>query len=403
MLKSQKLEIEMSEKRQALTALVALETLTDEQRGEMDVLTKRIGQVEVERRAALTSEDAERAVAGAAFGDNEDREYRALVEGASVGEIFAATIDHRMTTGQAHELQEQLRLGANQVPLAMLRDRRRAPEIRAVTPAPANVGTQQSTIIPGVFPMACASWLGVDMPTVGVGEATYPILTTNATAENLAENTPGTETTGAFSAEVLTPSRIQAEFFYSREDRARLSGMDESLRMNLDMALADGLDKNVIAGTNGLLGGTNLTAVVQGTRNTFALYRGSLVFDRVDGKFASTTHDIKIVVGAASYADMASLYRGNSADDSALDSIMRVSGGVKVSAHVPPFASTKQDAIVRRGTLRDMVAPIWEGISLIPDEITKAKNGQIVLTAVMLHAVQIVRSAGFARVETKHA
>ena len=39
-----------------------------------------------------------------------------------------------------------------------------------------------------------------------------------------------------------------------------------------------------------------------------------------------------------------------------------------------------------------MVAPIWEGVTLIPDEITKAANGQIVITAVMLYAIQILRS-----------
>ena len=42
-----------------------------------------------------------------------------------------------------------------------------------------------------------------------------------------------------FSAEVLSPSRIQASFFYSREDRARFAGMDESLRENL----SDGLGR----------------------------------------------------------------------------------------------------------------------------------------------------------------
>ena len=40
-----------------------------------------------------------------------------------------------------------------------------------------------------------------------------------------------------------------------------------------------------------------------------------------------------------------------------------------------------------------MVAPIWEGVSLIPDEITKAADGEIVITAVMLHAVKILRTA----------
>ena len=44
---------------------------------------------------------------------------------------------------------------------------------------------------------------------------------------------------------------------------------------------------------------------------------------------------------------------------------------------------------------RDMTAPIWEGVTLIPDEITKAAHGQIQLTAVMLHAVKILRAGGF--------
>ena len=97
-------------------------------------------------------------------------------------------------------------------------------------------------------------------------------------------------------------------FFTAARIGARLAGLDSSLRLNLDMALADGLDKNVIAGTNGLLGGTNLTAVTQGTRNTFALYRSSLVYARIDGTYASMASDLKMVVGPETYADMASRY-----------------------------------------------------------------------------------------------
>ena len=75
--------------------------------------------------------------------------------------------------------------------------------------------------------------------------------------------------------------------------------------------------------------------------------------------------------------------------------MMRVSGGVRVSAHVPAVASKKQNAILRRGMRRDAVAPVWEGVTIIPDEVTKAKAGQIVITAVMLHAVKILRADGF--------
>ena len=44
---------------------------------------------------------------------------------------------------------------------------------------------------------------------------------------------------------------------------------------------------------------------------------------------------------------------------------------------------------------KDMVASVWEGITLIPDEVTKASSGQIVITAVMLHAIKVIREAGF--------
>ena len=50
-----------------------------------------------------------------------------------------------------------------------------------------------------------------------------------------------------------------------------------------------------------------------------------------------------------------------------------------------------------------MVAPIWEGVTIIPDEVTKAASGQIVITAVMLYAVKLLRADGFYKQETQHA
>ena len=63
----------------------------------------------------------------------------------------------------------------------------------------------------------------------------------------------------------------------------------------------------------------------------------------------------------------------------------------------------KQEAVIRLGMGADMVAPIWENIAIIPDEVTKAAAGQIVLTAVMLHNVKILRAAGYYKQETQHA
>ena len=48
--------------------------------------------------------------------------------------------------------------------------------------------------------------------------------------------------------------------------------------------------------------------------------------------------------------------------------------------------------------------PVWEGVTIIPDEVTKAKAGQIVITAVMLFAMKVLRTgAGLVKQGTDHA
>ena len=394
---SQKIALEMSERREKLNALLAVDELSDAQRTEMGSLTTRMQELETEARAAIMAEDVP-VITTTTVQDGEDRELRSLIDRANVGNIFEAALEHRATTGAEAELQTHYRLSSNAIPLSLL-------ETRAVTPAPTDVGTNMSPIIPGVFPQSCAAFLAVDMPTVGVGEAVYPVLTTNATVHTPSENDPATETTGSFSADVLSPSRLQASFFYSREDRARFSGMDEALRMNLSDALADGLDKQILAGTEGLFTGTKLANHNVAAVTTYANYRSELGYGRVDGTFAGSVGDLRIVMGASTYGHAAGVFRSaNAGDRAALEDLMSVTGGVKVSAHVPAATGAhKQECVIRLGSRRDMVAAIWEGVTLIPDEITKAANGQIVVTAVMLHAVKILRAEGFYKQQTQHA
>ena len=400
----QKAELRASEIRKRLAELGGIEEQTDESRSEIDKLRTEYQDVETRVQALAVAADEPESTE-VRTEDTEAKELRALERKASIGAIFDATLEHRQTDGETAELQQHLHLGANQIPLVLLIEQ------RAVTPAPGDVGASQDTIIPGVFPDSCAAFLGVDMPTVGVGEKVYPVLTQNAIAGTPAEGAVPTgtglgslgETTGTFSAEVLSPSRIQAAFFYSREDRARFMGMDEALRDNLSAALMDKLDQEILVGTNGLLTGTNLANHAASAETTFANYVASFGYGRVDGRYASSTSMLRAVMGSATLAHAGTTYRHANADDLAIERLMAITGGIKVSAHVPAVASNKQNAVIRLGMRRDMVAPIWEGVTLIPDEITKASSGEIVVTAVMLHAVKILRSAGFYKQETQHA
>ena len=393
----QKLLVKQSAWRSKINALLILETRTDEQATELVALTAEGEGLEVELRAAIVASPDESQTA--ATEDTEARQRRELSDQSDMGRIYEAVIEHRQVDGRERELQTEFGLQSNHIPLSMLRT-----EQRAITPTPTNVGQNQTEIIPYVFPQSVAAFLGVDMPTVGVGESIYPVLTKKLDVRTPAESGAATETTGAFSTEVLSPARLQASFFYSRESRAKFAGMDASLRTNLSAGLSDGLDQQVIAGDEGLLEGTNLPNHNVSTETTYALYRSQLGYGRVDGRYASGIADIRLVMGAATYGHAAGEFRSNNAGDrAALEDLMSATGGAMVSAHVPAVASNRQNVIVRRGMRRDMVVPIWEGISLIPDEITGAKKGEITITAVMLHAVKIIRPAGFYKQQVQHA
>ena len=133
------------------------------------------------------------------------------------------------------------------------------------------------------------------------------------------------------------------------------------------------------------------------TKTTFAGYK-SAIYDSVDGRYASMASDVRLLVGAKTYQHMAVTYRGNNADDSALDIVMKISGGVRVSAHVPEPDNNDQFAVTARALgLRHAVAPIWEGVTILSDPYSESKFGQIRLTAIMLYAFKIIRTAGFNR------
>ena len=173
--------------------------------------------------------------------------------------------------------------------------------------------------------------------------------------------------------------------------------MGEALRQALNAGLSEALDKETIDQIVADVARTDAAAA-----DTFATYRERMVYGNIDGRFATMESDVKLLVGSSTLKDMAGLYRGNSADDSAVDSIRRISGGLRVSPHIAAAATHKQDVLARLGMRRDAVAPLWQGVQLIPDEITKAKTGEIQITAVLLAAFSVIRTDGFKRIQSQH-
>ena len=386
---SQKIQIRQSETREKLNELTGATSAEDIAR--RNVLDAEYKGQEVEFRAAIEAE-------GAANTSPESREWAGLTDRFDLGEMFTNVMEHRVATGEIAEVQQQFGVSANGIPtkLMML-------EHRAVTSAPGEVGQSQAEILGYVFPQSVAAFLSIPSQVVPVGDQTFPVLTSDPAAGVPAENVAQAETTGAYTANVLTPSRIQASFFWSREDAARMAGMGDSLREALQGGIADKLDSEIMQGTNGLLTGTILANNAQAAASTYNDYVADLLYGRVDGRYAFDLSDIRVVMGSGTFANAATKLPTNG-EQNALARIRNDSGGVRVSAHVPAVTNAdKQDAVVRLGNRRDFVAPVWGQVTLIPDEISLASKGQIQLTAVLLHAVKLLRSGGFHKQQTDHS
>ena len=359
----------------------------------MDTLTTEYADTETKLRAAIVADDGTQH-RGAAD-DAEARELAELTGRASLGRILAGVVEHRQADGAEAELQSHLRMPSNVIPLDLLRAPAGEVEARAVTPTPASGAAMQEQPIPPVFAMGAGAFLGIDRPTVAYGSAVYPVLTTRPTVGGPhADSSDVADTTGGFDAILLAPQRLQASFIYRRSDAAGFEGMDSSLRMALSMGLEEGLDKDAISGTNGLLTGTNLANHNVTSATTFALFLSQFLYGRVDGRYAAMQSDVRSVMGSTSYAHAGATYQ-TTPHLSALDVLTDKSGGVRVSAHVPAASSNRQNAVVRLGMRRDMVQPLWNGVTLITDEVTLSGKGEIEVTAVLLMNTRILRAAGF--------
>ena len=396
MTEKQKVEVRLSEVKKELNTIGSKPEITDEDKTKLEALKTEYGDLETRFQAlTISEEEPEKTVTE---GTPEEREKAALIESCNIGNIFASVVEHRATDGVEAELQKELGLDSNQIPLSLL-------ETRAVTPVPGtgDVQTNQNEILMPVFADTLAAFLGVPMPTVGTGDALYPILTNRPEVGGPhphADSTAVAESTGAFEVVLLQPSRIQASFFWRRVDAARFAGLREALTMALNEGLGEKVDYEIFRGTEGLLTGTNLPNNAAAKRADYLTYVTQLGYGRVDGRYASSPSVISTVVGKDTYVDMSNQFRATESDRSALDRLSDVTGGVRVSAHVAAASSKKQLAVSRiGGNGRAAVAPIWDGITLIPDEITKADTGEIKITAVMLFSFKVIRKADWHKQE----
>ena len=227
--------VRQSETREKLNTLAAVAEPTDSQAADLATLRTEANGIEVELRDALKArDDDDRSDPdGVDHEDAETRERRELRSKARISRFIASAANGRVIDGAEAEVGDAYGC-PGLVPFGMFErepnGRAVSVEHRDVTPAPSTVNRNLGSIVPALFQRSAAAWLGIDMPTVGVGDQGYPVLGTSVTAGVKAKSAAAAESAGAFVVSSAVPRRVTGSFRFQREEAARLSGMEEALR-----------------------------------------------------------------------------------------------------------------------------------------------------------------------------
>ena len=407
-MRSQKLEIKSVEIRGILSELAGLDSLEEDQRTELKEKTTELRQVEEQRVAALEietleGEQAEKrdALAAGDVLDPEERERQEILGKARLGNFLRAVIDGKAVQGAESELRSAYGLsGDHEIPHELFEAR----EARAATDAPAT-GTQvnEQPVQPFIYKEGVAGFLGIDMPQVGGGTASHPVLTTGTPAGMKEKGAAADETAAAFTISTSTPKRVTGSFRVRVEDMALFPQLEDSLRRDIPQSLANAVEEQILNGDgvapniNGLLQRlTDPTAA--STKDTPGSYV-STVAGSLDGIHGYTLGDLRTLAGKQTYQAMAANYFDSTAV-SVASYLDAATAGVRMSDRIPDVASDVQAGIVRLG-MRPMcaVSVVWGGVTLIRDIYSGAASGEIVVTALQLIGdVHVLRDGSFAEV-----
>ena len=399
MLKSQELAIEIN-KRQVEINTLPFEMRSDDPQlqtriAEREVIQKKLIDLQKQRGAALESE-AKR-IEGAEF-TAESAELRELVSKANAAQIVAAVANRTVIDGATAELQREARVGADVVPWALL-------EKRAAATFTANTGEADiGRYIAKAYADSIAAFVGCAVVQVPVGAQDWPILSTGAAVEHQTASAAVAETTAAFTVEKLTPrNRYQASFAVREQDLIVFSEAGAALSNDLRAATMDALDKDLITRANEGIDTTKTGAAPTppGAASTAAAMIGYL-FAAVDGILASDAAQVRMVVGGGAtgtYQYMGATASGTGGDASVAEKIAQVSGGIRVSPHIPAYTGNHQDGFVAKmgAAPNAAMALFGGGVRILEDPFSRAAEAERRFHGILFGDFTVLRTDAYDR------
>ena len=345
----------------------------------------------------------------------------------SLGRYLGGIAEQRTLDGAEGELRQELGLSDEAVPLEAIMPTReeRADAISPQDAAGDALGSGAINLTTGpmlsrVFTQTDAAFLGVAMPMVPAGERRYPVMVGGTTAAMQGRGDQPDAGAAKFSVVDANPHRLTGRYIMDLEGVAEMGGLLEAtLRGDLRREMGFQLDSQILNGSgtanqvSGLLKTLTLTLAPGATFATndpdkvpdFGLIK-KIATDGLDGKFARTEADIRLLIGGVVYSLGRSLYRTTQSEVDAIQELRNLGARVSRSFQIPAPAvatispknaasSKKVERAIVNSEPAAAVAPVWQGITMIRDPYTNAGKGQLVMTAHMLFDFVMRRTDGW--------
>ena len=433
----QKVELRMSEVRQRLNEVSALEgdDFTVEIRAEADKLSAEYRDLETRHRASIIAEGETEAAAVSAFADGstdqDGAEVRSLLGRVNLSDYLAAAAAGIGLSGAAAELNAALEVptvgagGGIAIPWRVLLPDGGLPEVRqadgkvearAFTDTGDYAGgVAQRPILQRLFGMDVMDTLGVRIDTVPAGRTEWPLITAGIAPDQKAEGTAATTPVAAtFASETLKPKRLTGAYEYTHELAAQVTDLEQALRRDMADAVRAKMNDLIINGNettnthepDGFA--TTITAPDDAAATAvYADYAGAHA-QAVDGIHASMETEVTSVVGVDVYKHAATVYQAGSGE-SGSEALRR--RGMRCMAS--PFVESASNAGQHKlnlfhaagpngGSMRgDSVAAMWPTLEIVRDIYTKASQGVVLTWVALWDAQTAFRSAAYSRLAFK--
>ena len=204
-----------------LLELAGEDELDDDGEAEFSKLTGEVKRL-TRREAAMVAagaDEPEVVATGSAEDKSEAAEFAKLVGNASIAAVLDAAVFDRRVSGATAELQQEVGVGSNTIPLELFAD-------SSVTSG-GDAEVQEATI-GQVFASPLSMSMGIDRRSTGVGVANVPVVTAPTAGPTWSLTAIGTtiaDSDVTIEGKQLVPSRLQVNASMGRDELGHLHGV----------------------------------------------------------------------------------------------------------------------------------------------------------------------------------